>query len=62
LRHRVEQRSRRGRDVSEADVGILERQLSMAEPLSPEESALAWEIGPSRPLDSTAVGERLGGT
>lgn len=39
LRARVQERGERATDASEADIGVLERQLRTAEPLSPDEQA-----------------------
>jgi uncharacterized protein len=41
LRARVAERERRGRDPSEADVAVLEHQLTTHEPLQPDEQASA---------------------
>jgi uncharacterized protein len=41
LRARVAERQRRGRDPSEADLAVLEHQLTTHEPLQPDEQASA---------------------
>ena len=44
LRERVEARARALADASEADLGVLERQLKSAEPLAGDEQALAVDV------------------
>jgi len=39
LRERIRERGRQGRDASEADIAVLERQLQTQEPLAPDEAA-----------------------
>ena len=58
LRERVAARSSSGDDASEADLGVLERQLGYVEPLSDDERALAIEVSTDDPVDATGLSER----
>ena len=58
LRERVAARSASGRDASEADLDVLERQKQYGEPLSGDESALAIEVATDEPFDAIALCER----
>ena len=58
LRERVEQRWRQGRDPSEADLAVLERQLAHQEPLTPAERPFAIDVDTSQPLDVAAIAAR----
>lgn len=55
LRERVLRRSQKGRDASEADLTVLQRQLAARVPLSPEHEALAVHIDTSQPVDWQAL-------
>jgi len=55
LRHRIEQRRRQGRDASEADVAVLERQLATHEPLTPTEQRDAIVVDTGQPLDVAGI-------
>ncbi|GAA4001406.1 AAA family ATPase [Comamonas faecalis] len=58
LRARVAQRRAQGRDASEADLQVLEQQLRRAEPLTPDERALAITVDTAQPLDVQALRSR----
>jgi predicted kinase len=67
LRKRIRERGRQGRDASDADIAVLERQLQTQEPLAPDEVADVVRYDAELPLvHSTApdtwraVIERLG--
>ncbi len=60
LRERVRARMERDSHVSEADEGILEMQLQMAEPLAGEELAAAVAVTKEHPLSISGIRERIG--
>ena len=51
LRHRIVARSSAGRDASEADLAVLDRQLATLDPLDPDERAVAVPVATNAPLD-----------
>lgn len=63
LRQRIIQRHARGRDASDADLAVLEKQLAEFEPLDSNESSVAVEVNDSSDLEAivrsiTAIAER----
>ncbi|MEO5784148.1 MAG: AAA family ATPase [Casimicrobiaceae bacterium] len=50
LRERLAQRARRGTDVSEADIAVLDYQLRTAEPLTADEQGDVVQVDGDRPL------------
>jgi aminoglycoside phosphotransferase family enzyme/predicted kinase len=58
LRERVRARRERGDDASEADLSVLERQLSLLQPLQTAEQACAITLDSAVPLDSEAIAQR----
>ncbi len=59
LRQRVQERLQRGDDPSEADVAVLEHQLTIDEPLTPEEQRSAILLHTDQPLDLLALASRF---
>ncbi len=59
LKTRVDQRARRGRDISDATVEVLEQQLNMQEPLTPDERSFSIEIDTEQPVDPGRILARL---
>lgn len=57
LRRRVEQRQKQGGDASEADVSVLENQLTHHDPLTREENAIGIDADGRLPIDT--LRERL---
>ncbi len=55
LRRRVAERARDGRDPSEADAAVLERQIRKREPLSASERGVALFIDAGEPFDEEAL-------
>ena len=55
LRRRVLARNAGGRDASEADIAVLERQLVLQEPLDAEERAFMLDVATDEPLDVAAL-------
>jgi predicted kinase len=63
LRERVARRRAQGADPSEADLPVLARQQDTAEPLAPEERALALDVDTGTEVDVDALHRRwLAGT
>ncbi|MFW2364963.1 MAG: AAA family ATPase [Desulforhopalus sp.] len=60
LRHRVERRSIRGSDISDATVAILEYQLATCEPLSDKEKISTLEINTEDPFNVEKILRHLG--
>ena len=58
LRQRVRERQQRGDDASEADEAVLEFQLAIDEPLSPDERTGAIEACTDGPFDIAALAAR----
>jgi hypothetical protein len=58
LRERIEQRLRSGRDPSDADLAVLERQFGWDEPLSGAELQHTIPVTPASPVDATAAAVR----
>jgi predicted kinase len=58
LRERIGQRQRRGRDPSDADLAVLERQIGWDEPLSAGERQQAIAITPASVVAATAAAVR----
>lgn len=58
LRERVATRSASGRDASEADLNVLDRQLEYREPVTAEERAFTIDVATDEPLDAAALRER----
>jgi len=59
LRQRICQRARQGRDASEADTAVLDRQLSSADPLSAWERQYLVELDTQQPSDPGQLADRL---
>ena len=59
LKQRVEQRARRGDDVSDATIEILQQQLENCEPLSAAEQAYTIVIDTSDDVDIDAIAEQI---
>ncbi len=51
LRARISARAREGRDASEADLVVLDRQIATAEPLGPDERSAVVAVDTDRPID-----------
>jgi hypothetical protein len=62
LERRVAKRASEGRDVSEADVAILRRQLAAREPIEPRECETVLGVDTSRDVDLDALVARIRGT
>jgi uncharacterized protein len=60
LRERVAARARKGRDASEADVAVLEKQLATADPLTPEERRAAVTVETTDAIELEQLSARLG--
>lgn len=58
MRERVVARSVGGKDASEADLAVLERQIATHQPLDAEERTAALEIATDRPVDAAALKAR----
>jgi len=58
LRERVRQRALRGNDASEADLAVLQHQLLHAQPLDPDERAVAFEVDAETDFDEAAMPAR----
>ena len=59
LRGRVEQRSLSGKDASEANLAVLERQLRTADKLSNEEQRLSVTVDTNETVDVATLAERV---
>jgi aminoglycoside phosphotransferase family enzyme/predicted kinase len=59
LRRRIVARSGQGRDASEADLAVLERQLSLAEPFDPAERRHAVTVDTERDIRYAELAARL---
>lgn len=59
LRQRIEQRQQAGRDVSDADVGILDMQMKKHPHLDEDESGYVIDINTGQPLDIQWLAGRL---
>jgi aminoglycoside phosphotransferase family enzyme/predicted kinase len=60
LRARIAQRAAAGRDASEADLAVLERQLQRREPLDDAELERAVMISPDKPVDTRQILQLIG--
>ena len=60
LRRRIKARARKGRDASEADLGVLERQLVTAEPLDRAERRHVVAVDTKRSIRYADLASRLG--
>ncbi|MCS3903994.1 aminoglycoside phosphotransferase family enzyme/predicted kinase [Methylohalomonas lacus] len=60
LRQRVQARAEQDSDASEADLAVLEQQLSNRQPFSDSETTHVVALDTCARLDSKALGERLG--
>lgn len=58
LRQRIEQRQRAANDASEADLAVLDHQLSNHEPLTPAEQAYTLTLDTSSDLDLAGLSQR----
>jgi len=58
LRRRIARRQQQGLDPSDADWAVLERQITQAEPLTPEERQRAVVVGPVQTPEATVVAVR----
>jgi hypothetical protein len=58
LRQRVRERTQRGGDASEADESVLRQLTAQAEPLAPDEAALAVQVDTSQPVSAAALAAR----
>ncbi len=58
LRERVVARDAGGKDASEADLAVLERQIATHEPLDAEERTVALEIATDAPVEAAALNAR----
>jgi len=59
LRRRIKARARKGRDASEADLGVLERQLVTAEPLDRAERRHVVAVDTKRSIRYADLASRL---
>ena len=60
LRERIRHRAAEGRDASEADEAVMQRQLREWEPVSPEEGATVWALDTTQSVDWADVLARQG--
>lgn len=59
LRRRIQLRTAQRKDISEADEAVLERQLRVVDPLTPEESAQSVQVAAEDPLDASSLLDAL---
>jgi aminoglycoside phosphotransferase family enzyme/predicted kinase len=59
LRARLQARAAAGADPSEADAGVLERQMARRQELTPHERACAVRVAADAPFDAAALWQRI---
>ena len=59
LRARLQARAAAGADPSEADAGVLERQMARRQALTPQEQVCALRVAADLPFDAASLWQRI---